>query len=86
MKPVELYARVRHEVLIEGYSSREVARLFGTAPPKALSLRSHFLWSFIRFCWACCFARNLRLLAKQLSHIALKCSPGTVAELPRQAA
>ena len=32
MKPVELYARVRHKVLIEGYSSREVARLFGIDP------------------------------------------------------
>lgn len=32
MKSVELYARVRHKVLIEGYSSREVARLFEIDP------------------------------------------------------
>jgi len=32
MKCVDLYGRVRHKVLIEGYSSREVARLFGIDP------------------------------------------------------
>ena len=32
MKPVDLYARVRHKVLIEGYSKRETARIFGIDP------------------------------------------------------
>lgn len=32
MKQVALYARVRHKVLIEGYSGREVARMFGIDP------------------------------------------------------
>ncbi len=32
MKCVELYGRVRHKVLIEGYSNREVARMFGIDP------------------------------------------------------
>lgn len=32
MKPVELYARVRRKVLIEGYSKRETARIFGIDP------------------------------------------------------
>lgn len=32
MKRVELYGRVRHKVLIEGYSNREVARMFGIDP------------------------------------------------------
>ena len=32
MKCVELYGRVRHKVLIEGLSNREVARIFGIDP------------------------------------------------------
>jgi transposase len=32
MKPVELYARVRRKVLIEGYSKRETSRIFGIDP------------------------------------------------------
>lgn len=32
MKCVELYGRVRHKVLIEGYSNRDVARMFGIDP------------------------------------------------------
>jgi len=32
MKSVELYARVRHKVLIEGFSRREAARIFGIDP------------------------------------------------------
>ncbi len=32
MNCVELYGRVRHKVLIEGYSNREVARMFGIDP------------------------------------------------------
>lgn len=32
MKSVDLYARVRHKVLIEGFSKRETARIFGVDP------------------------------------------------------
>jgi DNA-binding transcriptional regulator LsrR (DeoR family) len=41
MKRVELYARVRHAVMIEGLSQREVARRFGIDPRAVKKMLSY---------------------------------------------
>ena len=41
MKRVELYARVRHAVMIEGLSQREAARRFGIDPRTVRKMLSY---------------------------------------------
>ncbi len=41
MKRVELYARVRHAVMIEGLSQREAARRFGVDPRTVRKMLSY---------------------------------------------
>ena len=41
MKPVELYARVRHAVMIDGLSQREAARRFGIDPRTVKKMLSY---------------------------------------------
>ncbi len=41
MKPVELYARVRHACHVEGMSQREAARRFGIDPKTVAKLLRH---------------------------------------------
>ena len=41
MKPVELYARVRHACHVEGLSQREAARRFGIDPKTVAKMLRH---------------------------------------------
>lgn len=41
MKPVELYARVRHACHVEGLSQREAARRFGLDPKTVAKMLRH---------------------------------------------
>jgi transposase len=43
MKPVELYARVRHACHVEGLSQREAARRFGIDPKTVAKMLRHAL-------------------------------------------